>query len=295
MNPLTRRTLLVGGLGLLGTGALAACTSPAESPAPAGASSTGTAITHVHAITRDTVTGGGAGAGAGAGVILLATHEGLFRLQDGELTQASPVVDLMGFTVTPEGRYLASGHPGTGTDLPEPVGLIESTDQGETWEVLSRGGESDFHTLAAGPNGVLGFDGQLRASSDGRTWDTLEIPSAPAALAIAPGTGTILATTEDGVMRSQDDGATWDTLDTPQLMSLIAWADDKTIVGAGVDGNLLTSADAGETWTASDQPIGEITALGAGLTEEGETEALLVADGTVLRTTDGGNTIEQLL
>ncbi|MGX5359067.1 F510_1955 family glycosylhydrolase [Kocuria sp. KH4] len=289
MNPLTRRTLLVGGLGLLGTGALAACSSPAP-PAPAGASSTGTAITHVHAITRDTVTGGG----AGAATILLATHEGLFRLQDRELTQVGPVVDLMGFTVTPEGRYLASGHPGTGTDLPEPVGLIESTDQGQTWEVLSRGGESDFHTLAAGPHRVLGFDGQLRASSDGRTWDTLEIPSAPASLAIAPGTGTVVATTEDGVMRSDDGGDTWGTLDTPQLMSLVAWADDTTIVGAGIDGRLLTSTDAGKTWTASAQPIGEITALGASLTEDGRAEVLLVVDGTVLRTTDGGNTTELL-
>lgn len=297
MNPLTRRSLLVGGIGLLGTGALAACFSPEETPAPAGASSAGTAITHVHAITRDTVNEGGAeaGAGAGAGTILLATHEGLFRLQDRELTQAGPFVDLMGFTVTPEGRYLASGHPGTGTDLPEPVGLIESTDQGETWEVLSRGGESDFHALAAGPNGVLGFDGQLRASSDGRTWVTLEIPSAPAALAIAPGTGTILATTEDGVMRSDDDGATWDTLDTPQLMSLVAWADDATIVGAGIDGRLLTSRDAGVNWTSSDQPVGEITALGASTTADDEIEALVVADTTVLRTTDGGNTTEPLM
>ena len=151
MNLLTRRSLVLGGLGLLGTGALAACASPAQTPAPAEASSPGTAITHVHAITRDTVTGGG----AGAGTILLATHEGLFHLQDGELTQMGPVVDLMGFTVTPEGRYLASGHPGPGTDLPEPVGLIESTDQGQTWQVLSRGGESDFHALAAGPNGVI--------------------------------------------------------------------------------------------------------------------------------------------
>ena len=291
MNPLTRRTLIVGGLGLLGTGALAACSSPAPTPAPAGASSAGTAITHVHAITRDTVTGGG----AEAGTILLATHEGLFRLQDGELAQVGPVVDLMGFTVTPEGRYLASGHPGTGTDLPEPVGLIESTDQGQTWQVLSRGGQSDFHALAAGPDQVLGFDGQLRASSDGRTWDTLEIPSAPAALAIAPSAGTILATTQDGVLRSADAGATWETLDTPQLMSLIAWADEKTIVGAGIDGHLLTSTDAGKTWTASDQPVGEITALGASITAEGQIEALMVADTTVLRTTDGGNTTEPLL
>ncbi|GGG62139.1 hypothetical protein GCM10011374_26580 [Kocuria dechangensis] len=228
-------------------------------------------------------------------MILLATHEGLFRLQDRELTRVGPVVDLMGFTLTPEGRYQASGYPGPGTDLPEPLGLAESTDAGETWNMLSRGGESDFHALAAGPQGVLGFDGQLRASTDGRTWKTLEIPSAPASLAIAPGTGTVLATTENGVLRFADDGATRDTLDAPQLMPLVAWADERTIVGAGIDGRLLSSTDAGDTWVASDEAIGEITALGAGLTEEGTVETLLVADSTVVRTTDGGRTTEALL
>lgn len=118
--------------------------------------------------------------------MLLATHQGLFRLQDGELTQVGPVVDFMGFTLTPEGRYLASGHPAPNTDLPEPLGLAESTDRGQSWTVLSRGGQSDFHALAAGPNGVLGFDGQLRASTDGLTWQSLEIPVAPASLAISP-------------------------------------------------------------------------------------------------------------
>ncbi|MBD4563876.1 hypothetical protein GUG69_04755, partial [Xanthomonas citri pv. citri] len=88
-------------------------------------------------------------------------------------------VDFMGFTLTPEGRYLASGHPAPRTDLPEPLGLAESTDRGQSWTVLSRGGASDFHALAAGPNGVLGFDGQLRASTDGLTWQSLEIPVAP--------------------------------------------------------------------------------------------------------------------
>ncbi|WP_424347534.1 F510_1955 family glycosylhydrolase [Kocuria sp. CH-021] len=289
MDPLTRRSLLIGGLGLLGSGALAACAPQAEPPASSSdddaGGSAGTAITHVHAITRD----------AGAGTVLLATHEGLFRLQDRELTRVGPVVDLMGFTVAPDGRYLASGHPGTGTDLPEPVGLIESTDRGETWEVLSRGGESDFHALAAGRDRVLGFDGQLWASADGRSWEPHDIPSAPAALAVAPGAGTVLATTEDGVLRSEDDGTTWETLNTPQLMSLVAWADDRTVVGAGVDGRLLTSRDAGRTWTAGAEPVGEITALGAGTTADGEVEVLLVAGTRVLRSTDSGDSTEPLL
>lgn len=288
MTPLTRRTLIAGGLTLLGAGTLTACAAPNPATSPAagtGTQGTGMAITHVHALTRDPE----------SGEVLLATHEGLFRLQDGELTQVGPVVDFMGFTLTPEGRYLASGHPAPGTDLPEPLGLAESTDRGQSWTVLSRGGASDFHALAAGPNGVLGFDGQLRASTDGLTWQSLEIPVAPASLAISPQTGTVLATTETGMLRSTDHGATWTTLDTPQLMHLVAWADDTTAVGAGTEGHLLTSTDAGDTWTVSDRPVGTATALGAGITDDGQTEALLVVGSTVLSTTDGGNTTESLL
>ena len=264
MTTLSRRSLLTFGL-VAGTGLAVTACSPQSGNSTAPASSTGTAITHVHAITRDA-----------AGTILLATHEGLFRLDDQDLTQVGPVVDLMGFTTTGEGRYLASGHPGLGVDLPEPVGLIESTDAGESWR-------------------VIGFDGQLRISADGRNWDTAAIPSAPASLAVAPGTGTVLATTEDGLLRSSDNGTTWTTVDTPQLMSRVAWADDETMVGAGIDGRLLTSRDAGDTWTASRDPVGEVVALGAGLTDGGEVEALLVEGPRVLRSLDGGATTEQLL
>lgn len=84
-------------------------------------------------------------------------------------------------------------------------------------------------------------------------------------------------------------------MDTPQLMSRVAWADDETMVGAGIDGRLLTSRDAGDTWTASRDPVGEVVALGAGLTDGGEVEALLVEGPRVLRSLDGGATTEQLL
>lgn len=285
MTPLTRRTLLTGGVTLLGAGALSACTSstptPPASTSPAGM---GTAITHVHAITRDPADG----------VVLLAAHQGLFRLEHGELTQVGPVVDFMGFALTPEGHYLASGHPAPGVELPEPLGLARSTDRGHTWTVLSRGGQSDFHALAAGPNGVLGYDGQLRSSTDGRTWDTGQIPAAPASLSIAPTSGTVLTTTEAGLLCSTDHGTTWTTLNTPQLMHLATWADDTTIVGASTTGHLLTSTNRGDTWSISDQQIGTVSALGAGTTN-GQIEALLVVGSSVLRTTDGGDTTESLL
>ncbi len=285
MNPLTRRHLLTGGLGMLGAGTMAACAPEAQQATPAGAgSSVGPIVSHVHAIVRDPAT---------PAVVLLATHEGLFGLQDRELTAVGPTVDLMGFTVTPEGRYFASGHPGAGSDLPEPVGLIESIDQGESWKVLSRGGESDFHALTAGADRIVGFDGELRMSTDGQNWETLAIPAPPAALAMAPGTGEIAAATESGLLLSTD-GASWETLETPGLISRVAWADETTIVGSATDGRLFTSRDSGQSWTASEEPVGEVVALGAGLTEDGSVEALLVVDSTVLRTVDGGNTVEQL-
>ena len=77
-------------------------------------------VTHVHGIARDLQTGD----------LLLATHQGLFREVNSELVRVGPVIDLMGFTLNPEGTFYASGHPGVGVDLPQPVGLISSTDSG---------------------------------------------------------------------------------------------------------------------------------------------------------------------
>lgn len=268
---------------MLGAGVLAACSR--DDQRDVRDAGTSPAISHIHAIVRDPLD---------AAVVLLAAHEGLFRLREQEPVAVGPEIDLMGFTVTPDGRYLASGHPGPGVELPEPLGLIESSDRGESWTVISRGGESDFHALAASSDRVLGFDGELRLSADGRTWGTLSIPSMPADLAIAEGTGIMLAATEAGVLRS-DDGAQWDPLETPQLIRLLTWVDDETIVGASVEGHLLISRDSGDSWTVSQQPLGEVSALGASLTVEGAVEALLVVGASVLRTLDGGESTERLL
>lgn len=283
MNAMTRRHLIMGGLGLFGAGTLVAC-SPQNQSAGSDTSAS-TVISHIHAIARDP---------ADTAVVLLAAHEGLFQLRDQELIARGPAIDLMGFTVTPEGRYFASGHPGPGTDLPEPLGLMESIDRGESWEVLSRGGESDFHALAANSGQILGFDGELRLSTNGRTWESLTLPSAPAAVAIAEGSGIMLASTEKGVLRS-GDGSTWETLETPQLVQVLTWADSETIVGASVEGYLLISRNSGDTWAVGAARIEEISAVEANLTVDGRVEVLLGAGSSVLRTFDLGETTDRLL
>jgi hypothetical protein len=209
--------------------ALAALLTGCSAAGPASADATTAAATgappaaHVHGVAID----------PGDGTLLLATHEGLMEVGDGgEVTAAGPVVDLMGFTVTGPHHYLASGHPGLHTDLPQPVGLIESTDGGETWTPLSRAGASDFHALTAlGEAGVLGYDGVLRRSPDGLTWEQLGIPAEPRTLAAAPDGGAVLATTAQGLLRSTDAGTTWAAVEGAPRLQVVAWVDAGTTVG----------------------------------------------------------------
>ena len=301
MSTRARRRLLLAGSALATMAVLTACGSPGtatpsarggspaaapvSSPASASSSRPPVAITHIHAVARDPK----------SGELLLATHEGLFRHVNGDLVQNGPVIDLMGFAVAPDGTYYASGHPGVGVDLPQPVGLLTSTDAGRSWRVASRGGQSDFHALTAGSTAVIGFDGVLRSSTDGTTWTTRSIPAPPRTLAVAPTSGALLATTEAGLLASSDTGATWRTLPPPVTALLVTWADEKTMVIATTTGQLGVSSDAGITWTLNPTRVGAAEALHAGRGQDGRLEIVVVADGKVLRTLDGGTTTENLL
>ncbi|OLT17540.1 hypothetical protein BJF80_16675 [Serinicoccus sp. CUA-874] len=244
----------------------------------------GIAITHIHAAVRD----------PGTGDLLLATHQGLFRQDGDDLVALGPVMDLMSFTLDADGTYYASGHPGLQTDLPEPLGLITSRDQGVSWTVASLGGKSDFHALTASGSTVTGYDGTLRTSSDRRTWQERPIAAPPRALAASPD-GTLLATTQAGLLASTDDGATWSTLTPPEPAVLVAWADTSTVVALTTGGRIATSTDAGKSWTLGATVLGEAGALSAGRTSDGSLEVIAVVGDTVIRTLDEGTTTEVLV
>lgn len=261
-----------------------AAPSPSASPSRPRPTGSPRPMGHVHGVGRDPVTGD----------VVLATHGGVFRLDPGGPTPVGPVVDLMGFAITPDGSYLGSGHPGTETDLPEPVGLIRSTDGGDTWTSLSRGGESDFHGLTAGSGLVAGFDGALRISEDGRSWTARSVPAAPHVLAASPDGSRLLATTQTGLLSTTDAGRSWDPVATPELLVAVSWADDDTVAGVGVSGRLVLSEDAGRTWSTGPEALGVVTSLHASRTDDG-VEVLAVVEDGVIRTSDLGRTVEQLL
>ncbi|MGY2077804.1 MULTISPECIES: F510_1955 family glycosylhydrolase [unclassified Blastococcus] len=280
----TARTALAGAALLT---LLTGCAPTGTPAAPAPGDITGTLpAAHVHAVAVD----------PGDGALLLATHEGLVTVgDDGRPAAVGPVIDLMGFTVAGPDHYLASGHPGLRTDLPNPVGLIESTDGGETWTPLSRTGESDFHALTALPGGgALGFDGTLLRTTDGTTWEQLAIPAEPHTLTAAPD-GQVLATTGAGLLRSTDAGATWAPVDGAPLLQVVTWLGDGTAaVGITPDGAVWTSTDAAASWTHRGHLDATPEAVAA-TTVDGDVRVLVVADHGLLESTDGGATFTTLL
>ena len=172
--------------------------------------------------------------------------------------------------------------------------LIRSTDAGRTWTVLSRGGESDFHALAASSAGVMGFDGVLRTTSDGKSWEQGGLSAEPRSLASAPDGSQVLATTNQGLLSSTDAGRTWVPLASAPSLFLAAWADAKTVVGVTTKGGLAISADAGETWRTARGTVTSGHALSASRDKAGRLEILVVTDTEVLQSRDDGATLSTL-
>ena len=222
--------------------------------------------------------------------VYLATHDGLFRYDTTGPVQIGPVIDLMGFTAAGPDHFYSSGHPGVGVDMPNPVGLIESTDAGQTWSALSRQGQTDFHALTASKSGVVGFDGSaVLRTTDGKSWTTLEPPVATHALATSPSGSTILATSRSGPARSTDSGTTWTVHPEAPLLQFVHFADDQAVVGVAPDGRVFVSTDAGATWDQRGgvgQPPQAITSR---TQPDGQLEILVVTPDALMRSSDSGS------
>ncbi|WP_241038533.1 F510_1955 family glycosylhydrolase [Blastococcus litoris] len=264
---------------------LAACTDASSEEHEAAEHADGPAFEHIHGVAID----------PSGDRVLLATHDGLFEVgDDGDTTHIGPVIDLMGFAVRGPDHFVASGHPGPDVDLPQPVGLIESTDGGRTWRELSRQGQSDFHALTVGEAGVLGYDGTLVRSADGHEWEELTIPAQPASLAASPDGRSVLATTQQGLLRSPDGGASWNPVDGAPLLQIVDWADAISVVGVDPSGQVWRSADAGATWYEGPRLGAAPQAIAASL-EQGSWRILVVTTTALLESVDGGQVFDVLM
>ncbi len=218
--------------------------------------------------------------------LLIGTHEGLWGQAPGSkpvLVSVEPF-DVMGLT-NAGNRWLASGHPGMGMDAPADLGLLQSTDQGQTWTELSLGGEVDFHRLAASSAVIVGLNAHegrlLRSDNGGTAWTDLGVPGLYD-LAVNPADpAVIVGTTENGPVRSIDSGASFQPVAAAPLLALLAWTGG-ALYGAGVDGQIHVSTDEGVTW----KTLGSLPSQPSALAATGTIVAALVGD-TILESVDG--------
>ncbi|EIJ78368.1 BNR repeat-containing protein [Bacillus methanolicus PB1] len=92
----------------------------------------------------------GLGYAGNQNAVFFASHDGLKVYENGNWYQTkSENNDYMGFSAVQKGFY-TSGHPGKDSQLPNPLGIKRSFDNGKTLEKLALEGETDFHAMGVG-------------------------------------------------------------------------------------------------------------------------------------------------
>ena len=255
-----------------------------DNDSPRQASSSG-GVSHVH----------GLGINPADGELYAATHLGLYRVPERGKAQrvGDAVQDTMGFTVVGPDRFLGSGHPDPKDKhlrkpgSPPLLGLIESTDGGETWKPLSLLGEADFHSLVAAHGKVYGYDstgGRFLVSDDGKRWDTRS-QIGIGTFAVDPADADhLVAMTERGLADSRDGGRSWQPIDGPQL-AFVSWGTELGLWGVSRTGQTYQRTATG--WEPRAPLAGEPQALLVDATDV--YAAALAGDATAIyRSSDAG-------
>ena len=225
-----RRAALVAVLAL----AIGGCGSGTEDLA----STVDPGVQHVHGLAYD----------AERDAVLAATHSGLFQLAAGEYDRIGDnYQDTMAFTIVDPGRYLASGHPGgpEQVDLPAFLGLIESSDGGESWETVSLQGKVDFHLLQAAGSRLYGYGSDWRTRRDslylsadrGKSWTLEKPPEALFSLVVSPeDPELVVASGRTELFLSRNGGRDWRPLQTEP--GLLSWPREETLYRAAPSGSV---------------------------------------------------------
>ncbi len=256
-------------LAALMMGSLLAITGCATDDAQKTQSTAVTPFGHVHGI----------GLNPGDDRLYVASHNGVFRLDDGTSTLvAGRAQDTMGFTIASADRFLASGHPAIGSDDPNPLGLISSTDRADTWDPVSLGAEADLHAIdttekliyAYGSSGTI-----IRSDDDGQTWDVIA-PGEFIDIAADPTSpDQLLATTPTGVLLTIGPDAEPDEVTEAPPMVFVDRTSDGRVVGLDPNGSVFVGSTDAADWE-------ERSSLGS------RPEALSVRSDTWFAATDSG-------
>ncbi len=286
-SPMSGATLIFVAAGLVAAPVLVWALGRSSSEGPGQATSfEDPGVAHVH----------GLGVNPADDSLYVATHTGTFRIPDNGPAErvGASYQDTMGFTIAGPDRFLGSGHP----DVPalrrgEPplLGLIESTDAGQTWQSRSLRGEADFHGLAFAHDRVYGLDstgGRFMVSTDMTDWDTRSTIGLSSFAVDPADPDHIVGTGPEGLLASSDGGRQWVAQKGPGLVEL-SWEPDMGLWGVEADGAVHRSNDGGTTWEQAGQLPGQPQAL---LAQDGVLYAAALEDDAtgIYRSDDEGRT-----
>jgi photosystem II stability/assembly factor-like uncharacterized protein len=224
--------------------------------------------------------------------LLIGTHEGLWSQSLGQPAKriGSSHFDVMGLSMV-NGAMVASGHPGTGEDNVNDLGLRTSMNGGMAWNNTSLFGKVDFHRLATSGKTVMGIsahDGALMRSEDaGKSWRTLTNPGIYDLAMDPTDSKMVIGTTQQGVLMSVDGGKSFALIAKAPVVSLVSW-DKSRLVGVTPVGEVYLSLDMGSTWKKISAVPGEPMALSV----KGDQIAIL-AGTTVYYSSDAGITFKE--
>jgi WD40 repeat protein len=266
----------------------------------AGCSSTPIELRHVH----------GLGYSADGSKLIVPAHDGLVEYAAGKWQVPDlPKHDYMGFVATDDGFY-SSGHPGT-SDLPNPLGLIKSTDGGKTIQTLAFQGESDFHLMGVGYKNHTIYVGNSQKNSrigvglfysldDGRTWKQSGLrglSSQPIQIAVHPTKPNVVAiATESGLFLSSDYGDRFDRVGDGAPVTAVSFHPSGNSIVFGFKRVAKYDLETKKVESVSTPTLGESDAIGYIAINPARLEemAIATAQRDLYLTPDGGKTWKQI-
>jgi hypothetical protein len=183
--------------------------------------------------------------------VLVLTHEGLYELigKNNMKLIGKEKTDVMGMTSLGK-TLLASGHPAQGSKMPNPIGLIRSTDNGLSWKAVSLVGKVDFHSLEGAGSDLYGADSQsgnlLYSNDSGETWRSLGANSFTD-IAVSPAmSGTAIALKDSELLLTKNSFQTSSKIKSALKFTQLEWRKSGLYALSG--NALYKSTNIGKTW-----------------------------------------------